>query len=97
MAERLRGRAAVKQRQRRMDRTGWLCERCKGIGRWKGKGLGRARPAKVVNHIIPLAHGGSDDDDNTENLCAECDRFVTAQQFGQRYKQPIGVDGWPTT
>lgn len=97
MADRLRGRRAVEQRERRMHSTGWLCERCKGIGRWEGKGLGRITIAKAVNHIVPLAHGGSDDDDNTENLCPECDRYVTAQQFGHRYKQPIGADGWPTS
>jgi 5-methylcytosine-specific restriction protein A len=96
MAQRLRGRAGVKQRDRRLQRTNYLCERCKGIGRWKGQGLGRISEAKVVNHIVPLAHGGSDDDENCENLCISCDRFVTAQQFGYKApKQPIGVDGWP--
>ena len=53
--------------------------------------------ATVVNHIIPLAHGGSDDDDNTENLCRPCDLEVTAEQFGHKRKQTIGVDGWPFT
>lgn len=52
--------------------------------------------ATVVNHKIPLAHGGSDDDANTENLCKQCDLEATAQQFGYKQpKQPIGVDGWP--
>jgi 5-methylcytosine-specific restriction protein A len=51
--------------------------------------------AKVVNHIIPLVHGGSDEDDNTENLCAPCDKFVTAEQFGFKQKPTIGRDGWP--
>lgn len=43
---------------------------------------GRVVPATVVNHIVPLAHGGSDHDDNTENLCREHDLEVTARQFG---------------
>jgi 5-methylcytosine-specific restriction protein A len=52
--------------------------------------------ATVVNHIIPLAHGGSDEDSNTENLCRECDLIVTAEQFGYREpKKQIGADGWP--
>jgi len=51
--------------------------------------------ATVVNHIIPLAHGGSDEDENTENLCAECDKVVTAEQFGHKRKAVIGSDGWP--
>ena len=95
MTERLRGRAAVRQRKRRMERTHWMCERCLGIGRWVGRGLGRASVATVVNHIVPLIHGGSDQDDNTENLCGQCDKIVTAQQFGHRIKQRIGEDGFP--
>lgn len=92
---RLRGRAGQAQRKRRLQRTNGLCERCLGIGRWKGKGTGRVTPAKVVNHIVPLSHGGSDDDENTENLCRDCDKLVTAEQFGHRYKPAIGVDGRP--
>lgn len=93
---RLRGRRAVEQRKRRLERTHRLCERCKGLGRWAGKGLNRTTVAKVVNHIVPLAHGGSDDDSNTENLCRPCDLIVTAEQFGHRPpRQEIGADGWP--
>lgn len=87
--ERLRGRRGVAQRKRRLDRTGGLCERCLAA---KPK---RIRVATVVNHKIPLAHGGSDEDENTENLCAECDSDVTAEQFGYRKRQQIGADGWP--
>lgn len=95
--QRLRGSAAVKQRKRRLARTNHLCERCQGAGRFKGKGTGRVSIATVVNHIIPLAHGGSDDDSNTENLCRECDLIVTAEQFGLKApKKRIGLDGWPT-
>jgi 5-methylcytosine-specific restriction protein A len=85
------------QRKRRLERTNRLCERCIGRGRWKGKGLGRVSVATIVNHIIPLAHGGSDEDENTENLCRPCDLVVTAEQFGHRKRQAIGLDGWPFT
>ncbi|MEO7335777.1 MAG: HNH endonuclease [Caldimonas sp.] len=90
--ERLRGRAGQKQRQRRLERTDGLCEHCLA--------LGITRLAKVVNHKTPLAHGGSDDDDNTENLCRPCDLKVTAEQFG--HAEPvkakgIGRDGRPTS
>ena len=95
MAERLRGRAGVAQRKRRLARTSGLCERCQGIGRWEGKGLTRVSIATVVNHIVPLAHGGSDEDENTENLCRPCDLIVTAEQFDHKQKQQIGLDGWP--
>lgn len=95
MTERLRGRAAVAQRKRRLQRTNGLCERCLGLNRWQGKGIGRVSVATVVNHIIPLVHGGSDEDGDTENLCRDCDLIVTAEQFGYKQKQAIGADGWP--
>lgn len=85
---RLRGRAGQAQRIRRLRRTHGLCEHCLAEG--------RTEVATVVNHIIPLAHGGSDDDDNTENLCKRHDDEVTARQFGFKAKQTIGTDGWPT-
>lgn len=87
LTERLRGRAAVEQRKRRLARTHGLCEHCSAKG--------RVRVATVVNHKLPLAHGGSDEDDNTENLCRECDLVVTAEQFGFKSKVRIGADGWP--
>lgn len=89
MVERLRGRRGKEQRARRLARTSGLCEHCLAA---EPK---RIAIATVVNHIVPLAHGGSDEDQNTENLCGECDRKTTAKQFNHRYKQPIGVDGWP--
>lgn len=95
MVERLRGRRAMVQRERRMQRHNGLCWRCLGVERWQRNGLGRVTPAKVVNHITPLAHGGSDEDENTENLCRECDLIVTAEQFGHKRKPIIGNDGWP--
>lgn len=54
----------------------------------------------MVNHKVPLAHGGLDVDDNTENLCGRHDAEATAQQFGRA--EPVeargtGVDGRPTS
>lgn len=87
MANRIRGRKGMEIRKRRLARTRGLCERC-----WPE----RTSLATVVNHKIPLAHGGPDTDDNAENLCRQCDLEVTAEQFGyKKPKQPIGVDGWP--
>lgn len=83
--KRIRGRKGQQIRKRRLSRSNSMCEHClpKGI----------MRPATVVNHKIPLAHGGEDVDDNTENLCGECDAIETAKWFSRR--QAIGVDGWP--
>lgn len=84
---RLRGSAAVKQRARRMERTHWLCEHCltKGI----------VKLATVVDHIRPLIFGGPDTDENTRNLCDDCNRDATAEQFGHRKRVTISLSGWP--
>lgn len=81
---RLRGRAGVKQRKRRLKRTNGLCEHC------LARGITRA--ALIVNHIIRLEHGGSDLDENTENLCKPCDDRVTAEQVGRIDPAQRGVD-----
>lgn len=87
MIERLRGRAGVAQRKRRLARTNGLCERCLARG--------KTALAMVVDHKIPLALGGSDEDENTRNLCDPCNDEVTAEQFGHRQRAAIGNDGWP--
>lgn len=89
---RIRGRAGQALRKRRLARTGGLCERCLEQD--------LVVQATVVNHKVPLARGGQDVDDNTENLCDRCDAEVTAQQFGKA--EPIegkGIDqsGRPTS
>ena len=74
MTERLRGRAGQQQRLRRLKRTNGLCEKCVEEG--------VTRLATRVDHIRPLALGGSDEDSNTRNLCEPHHRIVTAEQFG---------------
>ena len=86
MVERLRGRAGVAQRLRRL-RAEPLCRLC------KEKGIIRA--SVVPDHIQPLALGGTDEDSNIRCLCQPCHDRVTQEQFGRRYRPPIGVDGWP--
>lgn len=86
MTARLRGRAAVKQRARRL-RADPLCQDC------KAKGL--VRLADVVDHITPLAKGGDDSDANTRNLCDDCHYVRTGEQFGFKTKPRFGADGWP--
>ena len=88
MAERLRGRAGKAQRLRRLKRTHGLCEDCTAEG--------RTEVANVVDHIIPLSLGGSDEDDNTRNLCHEHHSIRTGEQFGFKCRPNIGKDGWPT-
>ncbi|WP_375421674.1 HNH endonuclease [uncultured Sphingomonas sp.] len=89
MIERLRGRAGHAQRLRRLKRTKGLCERC------GAKGV--VALATVVDHIQPLALGGSDEDRNTRNLCDPCHDQVTAEKFGFTTPAKVGTDkdGWP--
>lgn len=87
MAERKRGRAAVDQRRRRLERTNGLCELCLGKD--------RITVATVVDHIQALANDGSDEDENTQNLCKPCHDAKTAEDFGHKRKVTIGSDGWP--
>lgn len=85
---RLRGRAGVTQRDRRLKRTSYLCEDCQAIG--------RVTLATTVDHIVPLSKGGPDTDENTRNLCDEHNLKRTAEQFDLKAPvQRIGVDGWP--
>lgn len=79
-------------RARRLARTDGLCEPCleRGI----------VRLATVVDHTIPLAKGGEDVDENTRNVCDECNAEVTAEQFDHAAPvkgRGVGRDGRPTS
>ena len=89
MVERLRGRAGMAQRQRRLNRTNGLCELCQAEG--------RVRLATVVDHIVALVNGGDDTDGNTQNLCDPHHEAKTRADLGQRVRPTIDSDGWPTT
>ena len=64
-----------------------LCRDCASAG--------IVREATAPDHIVPLSHGGSDEDSNIRCLCAECHANRTAEQFGQRRTVAVGPDGWP--
>lgn len=64
-----------------------LCRDCKEQG--------RISVAVTPDHIIPLAQGGTDTDDNIRCLCRQCHDKRTAEQFGYKLKVEIGADGWP--
>jgi 5-methylcytosine-specific restriction endonuclease McrA len=91
MTERKRGRAGQRDRKRRLARTNGLCEMCMAEG--------RVELATVVNHKKPLAKGGPDTDENTENLCRAHDLKVTAEQFSHEKQSHLGAcdaNGMPT-
>lgn len=90
--KRKRGRAGQRDRQRRLARTRGLCEMCLDEG--------RTEVATVVNHKNPLALGGDDIDENTENLCGRHDAIVTARQFNRAAPvaaRGIDASGRPTS
>lgn len=86
ITQRLRGRAGVEQRRRRLAAEP-LCRDCKAKG--------RVTAATVPDHIKPLALGGTDDDSNIRCLCEPCHKVRTAEQFGHRKRVAYGLDGWP--
>jgi 5-methylcytosine-specific restriction protein A len=88
MGERIRGRLGMAMRKRRLNAEP-LCRDC------QAKGIVRA--AVTPDHIKPLALGGEDVDDNIRCLCTECHEKRTREQFGQKAKVRISVDGWPIT
>ncbi len=49
------------RRARILQRDKYLCQNCRRHG--------IATKATSVDHIIPKAHGGTDDDSNLESLC----------------------------
>jgi len=85
---RLRGRAAVEQRKRRLAREP-LCRHCLAAN------PPRVAASVVPDHIVPLFKGGTDEDDNIQCLCAECHDRKTREDLGWSKVKPIGTDGWP--
>lgn len=74
--ERKRGSAGVKDRNEIRARDCGLCVRCRR--------LGRVSIGKVVDHIVPLWLGGSDEPGNKQLLCHPCHDEKTAQEASQR-------------
>ncbi|MFP8218745.1 HNH endonuclease [Klebsiella quasipneumoniae] len=68
--ERGYGRPWEIKRARIMKRDKYLCQNCRRDG--------IATKASSVDHIIPKAHGGTDDDFNLESLCWTCHSKKTA-------------------
>lgn len=63
-------------RKRILARAGGLCE-CDDCRR-----LGRVRVAREVDHIVPKARGGTDDDDNLQAINRDCHKAKTLRERG---------------
>ena len=70
--ERIRGRRGIAVREAvKQDEP--LCRHCKAAG--------RVTVATVIDHIVPLAKGGSNDKSNYQPLCVACHDAKTADDF----------------
>lgn len=76
VVERKRGYAGVLDRKRIRARDCGLCQECKRQG--------RTTIGHPVDHIIALADGGTDDDDNKETLCVPCHDAKSAREARAR-------------
>lgn len=95
--QRVRGRAL----QRR--RAGWFRFHPLCGDRLEGKSaehsrcvqLGRATPASILDHIVPLAKHGPDVEENWQSLCTSCAAAKDAADRGVKLRPRIGTDGLP--
>ena len=80
---RKRGRAAMVDRKRIMERDGGMCLLC------------NRQIATQVDHVIPLFKGGQDVDDNKQCVCDECHNRKTILERGGTYNAGTRIDGTP--
>lgn len=71
---RQRGRAARRERARILEEEP-LCRPCLEAD--------RVSASVEVDHIVPLARGGSEDRDNKQGICIPCHRAKTAREAAE--------------
>lgn len=76
------GRPWRRKRDRVLDRDGRLCQPCKAAG--------RLTLADQVDHVVPLAEGGSDDDSNLQAICGGCHKAKTHAEATRGRKRAGG-------
>lgn len=55
------------------------------------------KPAKEVDHILPICKGGTDTRDNLQGVCHDCHEEKTCNDLGIKKPVTIGLDGYPVT
>lgn len=84
------GRPWRRLRESILMRDKYLCQPCLRAGRYT--------EAQEVDHIIPLAKGGTSEPAQLQSICVECHTKKTLIESGVSVsaKKEIGEDGWPT-
>ena len=85
----LTGRPWRRLRDQILQRDNYLCT-CKDCKKRKVP-----KPADEVDHVVPLAKGGTDDPSNLASMNIHCHALKTLIDSGQKPKVEIGADGWP--
>lgn len=88
-AQRGYGHKWRKLRARILNRDGHLCVLCRAEG--------KATMATTVDHIVPKAKDGTDDEGNLRSLCDEHHKAKTAEDSGRPLSPRVGADGWPVS
>lgn len=84
--ERIRGRALQRIRRAALQDNP-CCVLCLARG--------KVAEAVQIDHIIALANGGKDTDENRQALCRACHDAKTRQDLGYRTRHITGANGWP--
>lgn len=84
--KRIRGRALQALRDRLLSANPF-CAMCNAHG--------LVTLATDLDHIVALANGGCNEDENLQGLCSECHELKTLADLGQRPRMDVGDDGWP--
>lgn len=97
---RITGRAWMAIRKRILRRD-YICRMCIK----KGK-VNRDSVSTIVDHIVNLESGGSNEDNNLQGLCEPCHTEKTNMEArkgrddwrkskGMKVSKPVDEDGWP--
>ncbi len=65
----MRGRKSQDRRKRIAERDGFICQSC-----------GRVTASGIADHIIPLAEGGEDVEEQMQWICCSCSDIKTKEE-----------------
>ena len=83
---RLRGRALQERRAR------WFADHPLCV---EHERRGEVAVATELDHPVPLALGGADDETNLQGLCGVCHLAKSIRERGDAPRPRFGTDGWP--